>query len=114
MDMLPVGNSDWNVTGLAGSSIMHYVISVCYRLSAELHLHVIENLSGELQLRYQSTVDVSAEVLVHFARDDEPSVGGNLSILEDDVGGMVAGKFGEGKIALGHENLLNSPVTPAM
>ena len=90
------------------------LISVCYRLSAELHLHVIENLSGKLQLRYKPSVDVSAEILVHFARDDEPSVSGDLRVLKDDVGRMVAGEFGEGKIALGHENLLYSPVTPAM
>ena len=61
-----------------------------------------------------TAVDMTTQVLVDLARNEEPAVGWDVAIFENDVAGVVRGQLGKGKIALTHQNLMDTSMTPAM
>ena len=77
-------------------------------------LSVVQNSTGEVLLREEASVNVSAEVLIDLAGNHEPTISGDVGVLEDYVRRVVGGKFSECQITLRHENLLYPSMAPAM
>ena len=54
-----------------------------------------ENSTGKVVHDGESPVDVAAEVPVDLRGDNQASVSGHVGVLENDVAGVIRGKFGK-------------------
>ena len=62
----------------------------------------------------EGAVDVLAEVMIDFPGDYQASVGWDVGVLQNHVGGVIRSQLGKSKVLFGHENLLYAAVTPGM